>query len=93
MYNHDALYQLLQKYAYQHHPEGIKLASGRISQHYFNTKEVLCRRAGGVAAVVDDPPITGESVARTCEELVRLGFPPAKILRMSSRYKLVLSRT
>lgn len=45
----EVLYQLLQQHAYRHHPEGIKLASGRVSNHYFNAKEVLCRREGGVA--------------------------------------------
>jgi orotate phosphoribosyltransferase len=43
------LTELVARYAYRHHPEGITLASGRKSEHYFNGKEVLCRREGGIA--------------------------------------------
>lgn len=43
------LLDLVRRYAYRHHPEGITLASGRRSEHYFNGKEVLCRREGGIA--------------------------------------------
>jgi orotate phosphoribosyltransferase len=45
----DILYPLLRDYAYRHHPQGIRLASGIMSEHYFNAKEVLCRREGGLA--------------------------------------------
>jgi orotate phosphoribosyltransferase len=49
MNDQEVLYQLLRDYAYRFHPEGIKLASGKMSHYYFNAKEVLCRRAGGLA--------------------------------------------
>lgn len=43
------LFSLIQKYAYRHKPEKFRLASGRLSEHYFDGKQVLCRREGGVA--------------------------------------------
>jgi orotate phosphoribosyltransferase len=49
MKHKEILFRLLQQHAYRFYPEGIKLASGKISNHYFNTKEVLCRREGGLA--------------------------------------------
>jgi orotate phosphoribosyltransferase len=45
----EVIYRLLKDHAYRFHSEGIKLASGKISQHYFNAKEVICRREGGLA--------------------------------------------
>jgi orotate phosphoribosyltransferase len=43
------LFTLTRDYAYRHHAEPITLASGLKSHHYFNGKEVLCRRDGAVA--------------------------------------------
>jgi orotate phosphoribosyltransferase len=49
MNHQETIFRLLQTYAYRFYPDGIKLASGKISNHYFNAKEVLCRRDGGLA--------------------------------------------